>query len=111
MPIIYTCIARAKDATVLAESSAPELGGNAPQLTLALLQYIRDHPQVLEEGARKTWSQKNDATADFFTGLFDSLTGGNDLLDGTAHFFHLMKKDGIIFSCLSDDSDTREQNV
>lgn len=111
MPIIYTCIARAKDATVLVESSAPELGGNAPQITLALLHYIRDHPEILEEGARKTWSQKNDATADFFSGLIDSLTGGNELLDGTEHYFHVLRKDGVIYSCLSDDSDPREQNV
>ena len=111
MPIIYTCIARAKDATILVESTAPELGGNAPQVSLALMEYIRDHPQILEEGARKTWYQKNGATKDFFSGMIDSFTGDYDIMDGTEHFFHVVKKSEVVYSCLSDDNDPREQNV
>jgi len=111
MPIIYACIARAKDATILVESTAPELGGNAPQISLALMEYIRDHPKSLEEGARKTWLQKNEGTKDFFSGMIEACAGGYDTLDGTEHYFHTFKKNGVIYSCLSDDDDQRQQSV
>lgn len=114
--IIYSCICRALDSTVLVESSNPQLGGNASQVTLALMEALRDAPHFAPEGEPKTFSQRNEEEShDFFADLINSCTGGLYVaMDGATtsnHFFHVWLKDGIYYSCLSDDEDYREQQV
>ena len=46
-----------------------------------------------------------------FSGMIEACAGGYDTLDGTEHYFHTFKKNGVIYSCLSDDDDQRQQSV
>jgi vesicle-associated membrane protein 7 len=109
--IVYAVICRSRDAAVLAENYSPELGGNAPQVTLALIERLRDCPEYLPNGENKTFAQRNEE-ADFFafTSFLEACTGGANtaLAD---HFFHVMHDGTIFFSCLSDDPDPRSHAV
>lgn len=109
--IVYAVICRSRDAAVLAENYSPELGGNAPQVTLALMERLRDCPEYLPNGESKTFAQRNEE-ADFFafTSFLEACTGGANtaLAD---HFFHVMHDGTIFFSCLSDDPDPRSHAV
>lgn len=99
---------------MLVESSNPQLGGNASQVMLALMEALRDAPDLIPEGERRTYSQQNQGSTDFFSELVNSCTGGLYVaMDGTTseHFFHIVHQGGIYYSCLSDDSFHREQQV
>jgi hypothetical protein len=110
--IVYAVICRSHDAAVLVENYSPELGGNAPQVTVALLERLRDHPEFLPPGERKIFAQRND-TNDFFGDIFVACTGGVDNTDGglMEHFFHVWHVGGVFYSCLSDDPDVRSHQV
>jgi hypothetical protein len=118
--IVYAVICRAKDAAILVEVSSPELGGNAPQVTTALLEHLRDHPDQLAEGERKTFLQRNEEL-DLFSMFLESCsayglsttteTTTNNNNNAEEHYFHLYKTAGVIYCCLGDDNDLRTQKV
>jgi hypothetical protein len=119
--IVYTVICRAKDAAILVEQSTEALTGNAPQVTTALLEHLRDHPTAMKEGDLKTFVHRNEAEGwdgdDFFSQIMQACTVSiktTDELDIGAvqeHFFHLWQQEGVFFCCLSDDPDPRAQKV
>jgi hypothetical protein len=109
--IIYAVIARANDATVFTESQQ-ELKGNAAQVTLSLLEHLRDHPELIQEGERKTIVHCNEIENDFFSHFAEACSAILNDSDGPdEYFFHLYLKDGVVYCCLGDDSDGREQTV
>lgn len=111
--IIYAVIARASDAAVLADCCDPLLKGNAPLVTTVLMEHLRDHPELVQEGDLRTFVQRNtDDSLDFFTNFFDlacSMAMGDDEVD--ENYFHLYLKDGVYYCCISDDEDSRDQKV
>ena len=124
--IIYTVICRAKDAAILVECADRELAGNAPQVTAMLMGHLRDHPDILLSGERKTFVQHNNASSqdkengglanfDFFSMFMD--TCANALGEETEqsiqdeHYFHIILKGGVFFCCIGDDPDFRDQKV
>ena len=116
--IVYAVICRAKDAAVLVEVSTEALTGNAPQVTTALLEHLRDHPESLVEGDLKTYVQRNAGEAnDIFSNFMQACTvaittaESMDLGDVHEHFFHIWHMDGVYYCGLSDDSDPRVQQV
>eukprot|EP00545_Synedropsis_sp_CCMP1620_P003447 CAMPEP_0119009956 /NCGR_PEP_ID=MMETSP1176-20130426/4702_1 /TAXON_ID=265551 /ORGANISM="Synedropsis recta cf, Strain CCMP1620" /LENGTH=267 /DNA_ID=CAMNT_0006962541 /DNA_START=67 /DNA_END=870 /DNA_ORIENTATION=- len=109
MPIIYTCICRAVDGVILTELS--QVGGNADQVMQALMERLVEIPEALPAGTRKTFSQTNTDTGDFFGDLVAACTGGYVNMDGSEHFFHITLKHGVYYACISDDSDVRGQQV
>ncbi|CAB9524216.1 Vesicle-associated membrane protein 7 [Seminavis robusta] len=118
--IVYAVICRAKDAVVLAEHSTDDLmSGNAPQVTIALLQHLRDHPDMIKDKEMKTFVHSNDqeeSDLDAFWSDFlhvcamESEEVANDVII-MEYYFHLYLKDGIFYTCISDDPDTRDQKV
>jgi hypothetical protein len=118
MTIVYTVICRSKDASILVEVSSEALTGNAPQVTTALLEHLRDHPAAMNEGDLKTFVHRNeDDGYDFFSQFMQactiSITTTEELDIGAVqeHYFHLWHEDGVFYCCLSDDPDPREQKV
>lgn len=114
MTIVYAVICRASDATILVENTSPELKGNAAQVTLALMQHLRDHPELVEEGDHKTLKHRNDEEEDFFDHFVHAAcTAGamDDDDEPDEHFFHLYLKDEVFYCCLGDDPGTRDQAV
>jgi vesicle-associated membrane protein 7 len=117
--IVYAVICRSKDAAILSEFSSEALTGNAPQVTAALLEHLRDHPAIMKEGDLKTFRHRNDGTTeeDFFSQFLQACTvaiNTTEVLDVGAveeHFFHLWHQDEVFYCCLSDDRDPSEQNV
>jgi Synaptobrevin/Regulated-SNARE-like domain len=117
--IVYAVICRSKDAAILCEYSTEALTGNAPQVTAALLEHLRDHPAIMKEGDLKTFRHRNNGTSeeDFFSQFLQACTvavSTADELDLGAveeHFFHLWHQDEVFYCCLSDDRDPREQKV
>lgn len=110
--IVYAVICRSRDAAVLAENYSPELSGNAPQVTMALMERLRDHPEFLSEGETKTFAQRNE-DFDFFAfrGMLEACTGGGGTAVTGDHFFHVIHDGTVYFSCLSDDPDLRSHQV
>jgi hypothetical protein len=114
MTIVYAVICRASDATILVENTSPELKGNAAQVTLALMQHLRDHPELVEEGDHKTLKHRNDEEDDIFDHFVHAAcTAGalDDDDDEDEHFFHLLLKDDVFYCCLGDDPASRDQAV
>ncbi|KAL3903740.1 MAG: hypothetical protein SGILL_010332 [Bacillariaceae sp.] len=118
--IVYAVICRSKDAAVLAEYSSEALTGNAPQVTAALLEHLRDHPAIMKEGDLKTFRHRSDdgmTEDDFFSQFLQACTvavNTTEELDIGAveeHFFHLWHQDEVFYCCLSDDRDPKEQKV
>ena len=120
--IVYSVICRSKDAAILAEFSSEALqpGSNAPQVTAALLEHLRDHPSVMKEGDLKTFRHRNDGGAsgdDFFSQFLQACTVAVNLTDDIdlgsveEHFFHLWHQDEVFYCCLSDDQDPIQQKV
>jgi len=111
--IVYAVICRAKDATVLAEHSSDSLmSGNGPQVTIALLQHLKDHPDIVKDGELKTFVHNNEeGVEDFFSEFLNvcAMNFEDDILD--EYYFHLFLKDGVFYCCISDDPDTRDQKV
>lgn len=115
--IIYTVIARIRDAAVLVEDTSPDIVGNAPQVTTMLLNHIKNHPNLLPDGERRTFIQTNRGEQDTRDGFFSSflescataLSGDESWVD--ENYFHLLRNDGVIYLCISDDRDIRDQKV
>ena len=132
--IVYCVICRAKDAAVLVELSTPDLKGNAPQVTTALLEHLRDHPQQLPEGDLRTYVNRSSPSSnnssrsnnsnnpfgadppaqnDIFSTFLSACTipitsvtqdGELDLGNIQEHYFHVTNYEGVFFCCLSDDA-------
>mmetsp|Transcript_11218 Transcript_11218/g.20173 ORF Transcript_11218/g.20173 Transcript_11218/m.20173 type:complete len:282 (+) Transcript_11218:40-885(+) len=119
--IVYAVIARSKDAAILCEYSSEALSsGNAPQVTAALLEHLRSHPSIMQEGELKTFRHRNDGSTseeDFLSQFMQACTvaiNTTEELDPGAveeHFFHLWHQDEVFYCCLSDDRDPKEQKV
>jgi hypothetical protein len=111
--ILYALIARVKDAAVLIDACSPDVkGGNAPQVTVMLLEYLKENPDSMQDGQYKTLRQVNNQQGgEDFLSLFTqacTIALGEDMLE---FFFHLYLKDSIIYCALSDDSGIREQQA
>lgn len=131
--IVYAVISRSTDGIVLVESSTKGLGGNAPQVTGMLLESLKANADLVSDGKRKTFVQRNDversssgvggtgaaddwnpftAFADWACGLdmaVNSSSASKELnLD---HFFHVYCFDKVFYICLSDDVEPRLQAV
>jgi hypothetical protein len=107
--ILYASIFRARDAVILAELK--EVGGNSDQVMQALMERLVEIPEALPSGTRKTFSQRNTETGDFFGDLVAACTGGYVSMDGTEHFFHVWNSSGLFFACISDDAEYKGQEV
>jgi hypothetical protein len=109
--IVYAVICRASDATVLSEHSTDSLSGNAPQVTIALIQHLKDHPDIVKDSELKTFVHNSDDADDFFSDFLNvcSMNFGLDEIEES--YFHLYLKDGVFYCCISDDPDTRDQKV
>lgn len=121
MTIIYTVIARSKDATVLVEVADIDIkGGNLSQIFVRMLEYFRDHPDSFpENGIRKTFVQRTHDDMDDFLSFFveactsvlnDPVKKNPEYMDGE-YYIHVSFHDGVFYSCLADDSDIRDQKV
>eukprot|EP00934_Nitzschia_sp_Nitz4_P006628 Nitzschia sp. Nitz4//scaffold3_size479765//123077//123949//NITZ4_000053-RA/size479765-processed-gene-0.65-mRNA-1//1//CDS//3329550617//6618//frame0 len=122
MTIVYAVICRSRDAAILVELATEALdGSNAPQVTTALLEHLRDHPAALKEGDLKTFVHRNESGAfggdDFFSQFMQACTVNittTDELDLGAvqeNYFHLWYNEGVFYCCLSDNPDPKEQKV
>mmetsp|Transcript_26338 Transcript_26338/g.56467 ORF Transcript_26338/g.56467 Transcript_26338/m.56467 type:complete len:278 (+) Transcript_26338:103-936(+) len=124
MTIVYVAICRSSDAAILCEFSEGDLSGNAPQCTAALLEHLRDHPDVLKQGDLKTYRHTNKASQsgggqdeDFFSQFLQActiaVTTADELDLGSVeeYFFHLWHQEGIYYCCLGDDKESRQQKV
>ena len=110
--IIYAVICRARDASILADCSSPELRGNAAHVTQMLMEHLRDHPELIFDGDCKTFVQRNEAENDFFSHFIEACaTALGDSYAAEEHYFHLYFKDEVFYCCLGDDPDIRDQKV
>ncbi|MGK3751529.1 MAG: vesicle-associated membrane protein 7 [Bacillariaceae sp.] len=129
--IVYSVVSRQSDASILCEYSTDNLTGNAPQCTAALLEHLRDHPNILKKGDLKTLRHSNKASSssggggggscgndeDFFSQFLQActvaITTAEEMDLGTVdeYFFHLWHQEEIFYCCLSDDKDPRHQKV
>lgn len=113
--IVYAVICRAKDAIVLAEHSSDSLmSGNAPQVVIALMEHLRDNPNLIQDNDMKTFVHNNaEAEDDFFQDFMNVCAMQTEIQDASVdeHYFHLYLKDGVTYCCISDDPDTRDQKV
>lgn len=118
--IVYTVICRSKDAAVLVEVSNEAMQGNAPQVTTALLEHLRDNPKIIQEGELKTYIHRNgddDLPDDIFGQMIHActipITSAEHLELGEVqeHYFHLWFQDGVFYCCLSDDPEPKHHKV
>jgi len=127
--IVYAVVAQLSSADsplVLVESAAAGIEGNYPTVTQELLKVLKDRPTLISVGNRKTfvYIAKNNSTAtdetvscDPFEPLwskFDEVLGvdsGDATTDMLHHYFHVLHGEEAIYVCLSDDKQTRRQNV
>ena len=116
--IVYSVICRARDAAVLVEVTSEALtSGNAPQVTTALLEHLRDNPTTVNEGDLKTFVHRNGESEDFFSQITQAFTVNFqtaediDLGSIEEHYFHFISFEGVFYCCLSDDSNDKEQKV
>ncbi|KAL7505375.1 hypothetical protein ACHAXN_002870 [Cyclotella atomus] len=129
--ILYAVIAKAKDGTILVESTIGGVEGNFPQITVEVLQQIvatsdwtsslgtlqsSSAVELLPEGGKRTFIQRHDEG--FFGGLFSGVAnwGGGDeesgvMEDKLDYYFHLSRASGVICLCISDDTDPRYHAV
>jgi len=111
--IVYAVICRSKDAVVLAEHSSNSLmSGNAPQVTISLMEHLRDNPKLINNGEMKTLVHNNDDQEDdFFSDFLNVCAMTMDFPDIDEYYFHLFLKDGVLYCCISDDFDAKDQKV
>lgn len=120
--IVHAVVSRQNDAAILCEFSDRTLQGNVPQCTAAILEHLRDNPDVLKDGELKILRHKNNSDGnssenDFFSHFLNACTiaiSSADEIDlglVEEYFFHLWRKDDLFYCCLSDDNDPRDQNV
>ena len=98
---------------MLAEHSSESLvSGNAPQVTIALMKHLRDNPDLVKDGEMKTFVHSNEeAEDDFFQDFMNVCAMQMDGDDLGEYYFHVFCKDGVMYCCISDDPDTRDQKV
>ena len=122
MTIVYAVICRARDASILVEVPTEALdGSNAPQVTTALLEHLRDHPAAMKEGDLKTFVHRNgngdwhgdDFFSQFMQACTVSIKTTEDLDLGTVqeHYFHLWYNAGVFYCSLSDNPEPKEHKV
>ena len=122
--IVYVVVSRRSDAAILCEYSTDNLTGNAPQCTAAILEHLRDNPDILKQGGLKTFRHSNkisvgdDSNNDDFFGSFlqactVAISTAEEMDLGTIeeYFFHLWRQEELFYCCLSDDKDPRHQKV
>lgn len=110
--IVYAVICRASDAAVLAEHSTESLSGNAPQVTIALVQHLKENSDSVRDSELKTFVHNNEEGADdFFSDFLNVCAMNVDADEMEESYFHLFLKDGVFYVCISDDPDTRDQKV
>lgn len=115
--IVYASIARIRDGAVLVEvTSADYNKGNAGQVMTTLVQHLKDHPELIEDGQRKTFIQRNEMETDFFSHFIEACAvaigdNGDEENGLEEHYFHLYRKDDVYYCCLGDDPDPRDQKV
>jgi hypothetical protein len=113
MTIVYVSICRARDAAILCEVTDPQVKGtNVSQVAIQLLEHLRDHPTLMEEGERKTFVHHNAPEVDFLSHFVEACAtamGEEEELD--EYYFHLFLKDQVYYVCLGDDADVRDQKV
>ena len=110
--IIYAAIGRAKDGAVLVDCCDPWLKGNANVITASFLEHLRDNPNTLSDGDRRSFVQRNVEDFDFFSSFINSACAvalGDD--DVEEYFFHIFLKDGVYYTCISDDKDAVDQRA
>lgn len=129
--ILYAVIARAKDGTILVESTIGGVEGNFPQITVEVLQRIvstsnwtsslgtlqsSSSVELLPEGGKRTFIQRHDEG--LFGGIFAGVAnwGCGDEEEGVMedkldYYFHLSRGSGLICLCISDDTDPRYHAV
>jgi hypothetical protein len=120
MTIVYAVICRSKDAAILVEFTSEALTGNAPQVTTALLEHLRDNPGAMQEGDLTTYVHRNErgGVRDDIFGQFlqactipVTTTEELDLGDVQENYFHLWHQNGVFYCCLADDPDPKVQKV
>ncbi len=117
--IVYAVVCRSVDASILCEYSTDDLSGNAPQCTAAILEHMRDHPNVLKEGDLKTFRNTNtgqseeDFLSQFLQACSVAITTADEMDLGSIeeYFFHIWHQKGIFYCCLGDDKDDRQQKI
>ena len=121
--IIYTVIGREFDGAVLVESSQSNVGGNYPLIATQLLEKLRDDPNLVPMGNRKTFVHRHDAESGGVSeGTFAVCVGEGSLWDmgaswfggdasepsatvaGLDHYFHVLHGESSYYICLSDDT-------
>jgi hypothetical protein len=113
MTIVYACICRAKDATILVEVCDRDVKGTFAAVVVELMQHLRDHPDLFADGDMKTFVQKNETEMDFFSHFLEACSAamGEENGGDVEHYFHLYFRGGVFYCCLADDPDTRDQKV
>ena len=133
MTILYAVICRSKDAAVLAEfiSEAMPVGSNAPQVTVALLEHLRDNPAAVQDGDMTTYVHRNDGSNnkgssssgrkkndDIFGSFLQACTVPLKTTDENLelghvqeNYFHLWNEKNVFYCCLSDDPNPKYQKV
>lgn len=110
--IIYAAIGRLSDAAMLVDCSDALLKGNAGVVMTTLFCHLKDHPELLVEGEFQTLIQQNvEEHQDFFSSFVEACSSamGDDMVE--QHFFHLYYMKGIIYACIGDDTEIRDQKV
>lgn len=110
--IVYAVIARARDAAALTECTSPDVSGNIAQVTVALLEHLRDHPGMMMDGERKTFVQRNTPENDFLGHFLESCaTMVGDDAGIEEYYFHLYFLGGVLYCCLGDDPHPTDHKV
>ena len=116
--IIYAAVARVRDGTILVEvTSATDFRGNVGQVMATFLAQLKDRPELIGDGERKTFIQRNEVETDFFSHFIEACAVNFNMGDdGEAggveeHYFHIFRTDEVFYSCLGDDPDPRDQKV
>ena len=112
MTVIYAVICRSTDSTVLSEVCDKDIKGSVGPVFLELLQHICRNPKCLEENEYKTFVQSNDSV-DFFSHFLEACNAaiGEASEMEEDYYFHLLKRKEVIYGCLGDDPDLRDQKV
>jgi hypothetical protein len=116
MTIVYVNVSRARDAAVLCEATNADLRStNVAQVTTQLLEHLKDHPGLIQDGDCRTFVHRNQKESDFFSNFVEACYSVMEDSDFEAiqddHFFHLYLKDGVYYVCLGDDPDMKDQKV
>jgi hypothetical protein len=123
--IVYTSVTRFENCTILCESTLSGMEGNFAVVSSKMLQAFRSSNN-LPDGARRTFVHRNSASSrnentvelegihiPFCTqGLVwgtDSWFSGGDALNDPSlvqidAYFHILKEDGIVYLCLTNEA-------